>query len=150
MQVFKRENVFSLENLIVFIVSFFFGLPSIEKFMKKQTYMAIRTKIEQVPSPAVSVFSGWNQQFKSSSLPPLNCTDSHSTAQDVWSCILSYSYNISDVIMKDSHNGTWRTEMTDPWAGITWTQTVRWLIIYRYLLDTGGSVQHVHHSKRVL
>lgn len=93
------------------------------KYLKKKTSMAISTKIlEFVPSPAVTIMPPWKVKFEGPNLPPYTCTDMHNTSQEVWNCILEKSYNISDVIIEESHNGSWRLELTDPYTGIFWTR----------------------------
>ena len=85
--------------------------------------MAISTKIlEFVPSPAVTIMPPWKIGFEGPNLHPYTCTDTHNTSQEVWNCILEKSYNISDVIIEESHNGSWRLELTDPYTGIFWTR----------------------------
>ena len=85
--------------------------------------MAISTKVlEFVPSPAVTIMPPWKVEFEGPHLPPYTCTEMHNTSQEVWNCILEKSYNISDVIIKESHNGSWRMELTDPYTGIFWTR----------------------------
>ena len=110
----------------MFHCSWTFGIPSLQKYMKRKTAIAKSTKIlEFVPSPAVTIVPPWKVPLRgpgSDNLPPINCTNFFNTSKEVWKCILDRSYNISEVIIKEKHEGTWRTELTDPFSGIYWTR----------------------------
>ena len=110
----------------MFRCSWQFGIPSVVKFMKKKTAMAKSTKIlDFVPSPAVTIIPPWKVAQRGpgpDNLPPINCTNFFNTPKEVWECILDRSYNISEVITRESLGGTWRTELTDPFSGIYWTR----------------------------
>ena len=87
--------------------------------------MVKSTKVlEFVPSPAVTIIPPWKVEFKSgvNNIPAINCTNIHNTSEDVWKCILDITYNISDVILEESHEGSWRTELTDPHTGIYYSR----------------------------
>ena len=80
--------------------------------------------LEFVPSPMVTIIPPWKVEFESgvNNIPAINCTNIHNTSEDVWNCILEITYNISEVILDESHEGTWRTELTDPHTGIFWSR----------------------------
>ena len=102
-----------------------FGIPSVRKYMKKKTAMAKSSKIlDFVPSPAVTIIPPWKVKFESGvqNIPAINCTNIHNTSEEVWNCILDLTYNISEVIIDESHEGKWRTELTDPRTGIYWSR----------------------------
>ena len=106
-------------------VSWQFGIPSVKKYMKKKTTMARSSKVlEFVPSPTVTIIPPWKVNFESGvqNIPAINCTNIHNTSEEVWNCILELTYNMSDVIIKESHEGKWRTELTDPHTGIYWSR----------------------------
>ena len=93
--------------------------------MKKKTVMIKSTKVlEFVPSPMVTIIPPWKVEFESgvNNIPAIKCTNIHNTSEDVWNCILEITYNISEVILDESHEGTWRTELTDPHTGIFWSR----------------------------
>ena len=112
--------------ICIFYCSWQFGIPSVRKYMKKKTAIAKSTKIlDFVPSPAVTIIPPWKVEQKGQgpdSLPPINCTNFFNTSKDVYECILDRSYNMSEIILKESHEGTWRTELTNPYSGIYWTR----------------------------
>ena len=87
--------------------------------------MAKSSKIlDFVPSPAVTIIPPWKVKFESGvqNIPAINCTNIHNTSEEVWNCILDLTYNISEVIIDESHEGKWRTELTDPRTGIYWSR----------------------------
>ena len=96
--------------------------------MKKKTAIARSNKVLPfVPSPAVTIIPPWKVEFPFPSgdlekIPAINCTNIHNTSEDVWNCILDRTYNISEVIVNESREGKWRTELTDPFTGIYWSR----------------------------
>ena len=111
--------------MIVGHTSWQFGLPSVLKYMKKKTVMVKSTKDpEFVPSPAVTIIPPWKVDFKSGVYndPTINCTNIHNTSEDVCNCILDLTYNVSEVILNESHPGTWTTELNDPHTGVYYSR----------------------------
>ena len=93
--------------------------------MGKKTAMARSTKVlEFVPSPTVTIIPPWKEHFEGGFdvIPAINCTNTHNASEEVWNCILDQTYNISEVIINESHGGKWRTELTDPRTGIYWSR----------------------------
>ena len=108
-------------DVFTYHTSWQFGIPSVSKYLQKKTVMVKSTKVlEFVPSPAVTIIPPWKVEFKKGvdNIPAINCTNMYNTSEEVWNCILDLSYNVSEVILSETHPGTWRTELTDPHTGI--------------------------------
>ena len=84
--------------------------------MAKRTSVSVSSKqVDFVSSPAITILPSWNSSVTSFlNRPEIVCTKTNET---MWNCLQQFIFNISDIIIEETHPGAWTFELTDPVAG---------------------------------
>ena len=103
------------------LYSVFFGYPSVEKFILKNTYMAKSSKfLDKVPSPAITLTTDWKigVDWDSKGKATSPCLEKYSKAQEVWDCFKNNSFRLDEIIKKENQVGKWKLDLTETWSSV--------------------------------